>query len=226
MLKSLFSRFENIIVFDVETTGVNPKHDEIIEFAALRVVNKQGNAVIEESDNFLVKLSEGRRLPHVITNLTGITEERIDEEGIEKEVACERITGMLGHKNSLLAAYNAQFDLCFLYHFLDLFGEASVLKNVKMLDVLTVYKDRKPYPHKLGDAVAAYSIDGVKAHCAGDDTRATYEILCKMGEEDDDLENYINLFGFNPKYGVSGTKISSVKYLPQGYDMKSKLYEI
>ncbi|MCL2153713.1 MAG: exonuclease domain-containing protein, partial [Oscillospiraceae bacterium] len=122
-------------------------------------------------------------------------------------------------------AYNAQFDLCFLYYFLYNFGKNDALKNTKMLDVLTVYRDRKPYPHKLIDAVSMYSLDTNNAHRALDDARVTFELLSEMGKELDDLEHYINLFGYNPKYGVSGPKISSVKYLPQGYDRIKKLYE-
>jgi DNA polymerase-3 subunit epsilon len=39
-----------------------------------------------------------------------------------------------------------------------------------------------------------------------------------------DLEKYVNLFGYNPKYGISGNKISSVRYLPQDYNTAKKLY--
>jgi DNA polymerase-3 subunit epsilon len=46
-----------------------------------------------------------------------------------------------------------------------------------------------------------------------------------MWKEMDDLVHYVNLFGYNPKYGVSGSKISSVKYLPQGYERTKRLYE-
>lgn len=45
-----------------------------------------------------------------------------------------------------------------------------------------------------------------------------------MEAEEADLERYINLFGYNQKYGVSGPRISSVRYLPQGYAGSGKLY--
>ena len=47
-----------------------------------------------------------------------------------------------------------------------------------------------------------------------------------MAKECDDLERYINLFGYSPRYGVSGPKISSVKYVPQSYRNKDKLYHL
>ena len=42
MLDSLFQSFDNIIILDIETTGFDPKRDEIIEFAALKIHNQQG----------------------------------------------------------------------------------------------------------------------------------------------------------------------------------------
>ena len=94
-----------------------------------------------------------------------------------------------------------------------------------MLDAMTVYKDRRPYPHKLQNAIDAYGLVTQNTHRAVDDARATLELLYAMAAERDDLDRYINLFGYNPKYGVSGPKISSVRYVPQGYNETCKLYE-
>ena len=226
MLGSLFSRFDNILVFDVDTTGFDAKNDEMIEVALLHVVNKQSVPIIEDELNVLIKLTLGRSLPANITNLTGITEQQLLTEGIEKEKACAMLVDKLSCRNPLLVAFNAQFDLCFLYYFLHSFGKAGVLKNAKMLDALTVYRDRKPYPHKLSDAAQDYVLDSKNSHRALDDARLTFELLCALGEESDGLERYVNLFGYNPKYGVSGQKISSVRYLPQRYDSDRKLYEL
>ncbi|MCL2279212.1 MAG: 3'-5' exonuclease [Oscillospiraceae bacterium] len=224
MLNSLFNCCKNIVVFDVETTGINPKNDEIIEIAALRAVNNNGIIVVEDKSSFLVKLTPGRRLPAVISDLTGITESRLQKEGISKEDTCAGVVNMLSHQDLLLAAYNAHFDLSFLYFFLRTFQKEACLKNLKLLDVLTIYKDRKPYPHKLSNAAVAYGLNLPDAHRALNDVNTTFELLCKMGEELDDLDKYVNLFGYNPKYGVPKQKISSVRYLPQPYNAKNPLY--
>ena len=50
------------------------------------------------------------------------------------------------------------------------------------------------------------------SHRAIDDVRATVEVLRAMGTERDDLERYVDLFG---------PRISSVRYLPQGYEPKA-----
>ncbi|AFB76063.1 hypothetical protein 2209_scaffold441_00046 [Bacteriophage sp.] len=39
-----------------------------------------------------------------------------------------------------------------------------------------------------------------------------------MDDERDDLTAYVNLFGYNPKYGVSGRRIVGVRYEPQGFN--------
>ena len=224
MLTSLFREFDNILIFDIETTGIDPKNNEIIEIAMLRVTEKDDTCIISEQFGALVRLSPNRRLSAKITEITGITEQQLMENGLPKEEVCGKIAEMLSCEKPLLVAYNAQFDLCFLYYFLKNFGKADVLKNAKKLDAMTVYKDRRPYPHKLSDAVSAYGLSLDNAHRALDDTRVTFELLCEMAKETDDLHKYIDLFGYNPKYGISGPKISSVKYLPQGYDSKKKLY--
>ena len=225
MLSSLFKNFDNIIVLDVETTGIEVRQEEIIELGALRLTQRQGRPVVEEEFNHLIQLSAGKRLPAQITELTGITEGELIEQGLPKEEVSARFAEMLDCESPLLVAYNAQFDLCFLYYFLNQFGWAALLKKVKMLDALTVYKDRRSYPHRLENAVAAYSLHTQNTHRAIDDAKATLELLEAMEGECDDLKHYVNLFGFNPKYGISGPKISSVRYLPQAYNQSQKLYE-
>ena len=220
MLESLFDRFDNIIVLDTETTGFSPRREEIIELAMLRV-SRGGET--QEYDNF-IRLSPGRSIPPKIVELTGITDAMLESEGVSKEEACADLAEMLSLERPLVVAYNAQFDLGFLYYFLNGFGKAGALKNVHMLDALTVYRDRRPFPHKLCNAVEAYSLVSQNTHRAIDDTKATYELLCAMDAEEPDLHRYINLFGYSEKYGVSGQRISSVTYRPQGYENKTKLY--
>ena len=126
----------------------------------------------------------------------------------------------------MIAAYNAQFDLLFLYHFLDRCGDARLLQGQPKLDLLTVYRDRRAYPHRLSSAIEAYGLqDSVQnSHRAIDDVRATVAVMREMAAERDDLARYINIFGYSAKYGVSGPRISSVRYLPQGYEPSDPIY--
>ena len=225
MLDSLFQKFDNLIVLDTETTGIDHAKEEIIELAAVRLVQRNGR--LEYADEFddLIRLSEGKHLSDEIVKLTGITEQMLASQGVSKEESCGRLMAMLNVSRPLVIAYNAHFDLCFLYYFLRRYGDVSVLKQVKMLDALSIYKDRRPYPHKLANAVDAYSLKTQTTHRAVDDAKATVELLCAMQQEEDDLDQYINLFGYNPKYGEPKPKIGSVHYVPQPYNSLHKLYE-
>ena len=208
-------------MLDTETTGFSPRSDEVIELALLRMT-AAGEA--EEYDEF-IRLSPGKRLPEKITELTGITEEML-RGGVGKNEAARALADMLAHGRTLVCAYNAQFDLVFLYYLLDAYDLAGTLRGVRFLDALTVYKDRRPYPHRLADAVAAYALVSQNTHRAIDDAHATWELLCAMDAEAGDLDRYLNLFGYNAKYGLPKRRISSVAYRPQGFDAVGKLYDI
>lgn len=225
MLDSLFERFDSIIVLDTETTGIDSRTNEIIELAALRLHRDGDSYKIDMELDDLVRLSPGRKLPSKIEELTGITQEQLEQEGLEKTEVCRRFCEFFTEERTLVCAYNAQFDLCFLYRFLLQFDKASLLKGLGFLDVLTIYKDRRDYPHRLKDAIAAYNLDTQNTHRALDDTRAALDVLIAMDLEEPDIHRYIGLFGYNPKYGVSGPRISSVTYRPQSYKRSDKLYE-
>ena len=89
-----------------------------------------------------------------------------------------------------------------------------------------MYKDRRPYPHRLFNAIEAYGLTGqvVNSHRAIDDVIATVAVMEAMAAEKDDLECYVNLFGYNPKYGIEGKPIGSVTYKPQPYNITNPLY--
>ena len=55
-------------------------------------------------------------------------------------------------------------------------------------------------------------------------SRPCMEVMKEMEKERDDLMCYVNLFGYNPKYGVEGKPIGSVTYKPQSYNPSKPLY--
>ena len=221
MFEALFSKYDRLVLFDTETTGLDFARDEIIEFAAI-VVEPAG--VVQEYDE-LVKLSPGNTVPPFIAQLTGITDQDLRERGISKTRLCRDITQMI-EGNTLLLAYNAHFDLSFLYYLLLRDGDPMILKGKDKLDLLTVYKDRRAYPHKLCNAIEAYGLAGTveNSHRAVDDVLATLEVMKAMEQEKPDLQQYINLFGYSPKYGISGKPIGTVTYKPQGFEPKGPIY--
>ena len=225
-MKKLFEKYDRLFLFDTETTGLDFARDEIIEFAAVVVELRDGNPTITEQYDELITLSPGGFVPPQIEKLTGISNMDIMERGIPKTRVCCDIARMIGG-NTLLLAYNAHFDLSFLFYLLLREGDPMILRGKDKLDLLTVYKDRRSYPHKLCNAIEAYGLSDqvVNSHRAVDDVIATVAVMEEMEREKDDIHNYVNLFGYNAKYGISGKPISSVTYRPQGFDPVRPLYE-
>ena len=225
-LEKLFEKYDRLVVFDTETTGLQFSRDEIIEFAAVVVEQRAGKAQVLEEYDELVTLSPGGFVPPMIQELTGITNEDIRARGIPKTRLCCDIARMIAG-NTLLLAYNAHFDLSFLYYLLLRDGDPTILKGKDKLDLLTVYRDRRDYPHKLRSAIEAYGLSGqvVNSHRAVDDVLATVAVMLEMEKERDDLHNYVNLFGYIPKFGIDGKAIGSVTYKPQPYNCPVLLYQ-
>ena len=225
-LEKLFEKYDRLVIFDTETTGLQFSRDEIIEFAAVVVEQRDGKVQVLEEYDELITLSPGGFVPPMIQNLTGISNEDIRQRGIPKTRLCCDIARMIAG-NTLLLAYNAHFDLSFLYYLLLRDGDPTILKGKDKLDLLTVYRDRRSYPHKLCSAIEAYGLSDqvVNSHRAVDDVLATVAVMLEMEKERDDLHNYVNLFGYIPKFGIDGKAIGSVSYKPQPYDSPVPLYQ-
>ena len=223
----LFEKYDKLFLFDTETTGLIYSRDEIIEFAAVVLERRNGEVVVTEEYDELITLSPDGFVPAQIEALPGITNQDIREKGIPKTRVCCDIARMIAG-NTLLLAYNAHFDLSFLFYMLLRNGDPQILRGKDKLDLLTVYKDRRSYPHKLCHAIEAYGLSGkvINSHRAVDDVLATVEVMKCMEQERDDLCRYLNLFGYNPKYGISGKPIGSITYKPQCFDPVAPLYEL
>ena len=81
-LETLFAKYDRLVLFDTETTGLDYARDEIIEFSAVVVERVDGAPkVVQEYDN-LITLSPGGFGPPKIQQLTGISTQDIRERGI------------------------------------------------------------------------------------------------------------------------------------------------
>lgn len=232
-LADVFTKYKAVVFFDTETSGLDADTCQIIELAAIRIEQTaRGTLRMADTADMFVKLPEGEKLPEQITNLTGITDKLLEAEGVTEGEAAARFTDMLRGGPVLLVAHNAQFDLLFSRamiwrHVAD--GE-ELFEGADYLDSLTVYKDRRAYPHKLANAIAAYKLgDKVKnSHRAIDDVEALLEVCKAMDNERADLLSYVNVFGYNPKYGVTGDRLPRVTYWPQHFNdyMQSPYYTL
>ena len=231
MFDALFAKYKHLVFLDTETTGfLSDKDDQIIELAAISV-DKDGNE--KEMDNY-IHLHLKETIPDNIIKLTGIMPITVAMEGIDEHEAVKKFWeiaqpdgDLFDEDRTLLIAHNAHFDLMFLAYAQirarDNHGmtvEYAKFKDADYLDTLTVYRDRRQYPHKLENAIAEYGLSGKveNSHRAVDDCRALYEVTKKMWEEKADLDKYVNVFGFLKKYGPEEHPFKKVTYGPQGFD--------
>jgi len=204
-----------LVFFDVETTGFDPVLDRIIEIALLVVEDGKVKVRLDKFIKQDVVVSDE------VKDLTGISNELLDELGDSEEFVAGMVRDLLV-EGSLMIAHNCQFDLGFLYQLLCRYYAVSevdgLFESMEWLDTLTVFRDRKGYPHKLVDMCEYYNIGDVRFHRALDDTVALSKCVKALNRERNDLVSYFNVFGFNPKYGVSGEEFSFIRYVPQKYN--------
>ena len=209
-----------VIYFDTETTGLDCDRCNIIELAMLTVIDDE---IVETYDEFV---NIGCRLPPKITKITGITDEMLINEGVSEERIARDLKERLT-PGTVMIAHNCQFDLSFVYSLLKRYypDEAcDIVSSLNWIDTVSVLKDRKDYPHKLIDAVEFYGIEKVNFHRAIDDTKALYMVTQAMRKDRDDLKEYRNVFGYNPKWGVGGIEFKFIHYEAQPYhNMGEKL---
>ena len=92
--EELFAKYDRLVLFDTETTGLFFNRDEIIEFAAVVVEKRNGQPVVVEEYDELISLTPGNVVPPMIEKLTGITTQDLKEKGIPKTQVCAQIMNL------------------------------------------------------------------------------------------------------------------------------------
>ncbi len=217
------SIYDSIIVFDTETSGLDFVKDEIIEISLLQIKGRDCPKISCELDRYIYL---GRPLDTAVVELTGITDEKLNECGLDRKEVAREVADIFKGRN-LVVAHNANFDLHFLTQMMKKTGVYLDTSSLDFLDTLTIYKDRRSFPHKLCNAISEYALEdkAVNSHTSIDDAYAALLVLDAMTEERDDIECYVNLFGYNPKYSfLPVPELSKITYCPQPYGAKLPVY--
>ena len=82
--------YDNLVFFDTETTGLDPKENRIIEIAAVKISPCNSSRM-----DLFVQLPIMQFLPDKIVELTGITDKMLQEEGVPEEEALKQFAGLL-----------------------------------------------------------------------------------------------------------------------------------
>jgi DNA polymerase-3 subunit alpha (Gram-positive type) len=160
----------DFVVFDIETTGLNPKHDKIIEIAAVRI---EGGQVAE---TFTALIDPHEPLSEKIKELTGIEDEHLTgQPGIE-EILPRFLEFARG---AVLVAHNAGFDTGFVREACSQHGYPYELTSVDTLGLSRLLlKDLKR--HRLNMVAKHLGVKLENHHRALDDAAATAEIFIKL----------------------------------------------
>ena len=169
--KNLNRFIDNYVLVDIETTGLSPIYDDIIEIGAIKVEN---NKMIDEYSQ-LIKID--RILPQKITELTGITDNMLATGKMPKTVL-EEFIKFVG--NNVIIGHNVNFDLGFLCNKCKKYLNYNL--NNDYID--TLYLARKLVPnsinHKLGTLAKLFNINYEGAHRGLKDVEITYEVYNKL----------------------------------------------
>ncbi|MFC1513923.1 PolC-type DNA polymerase III [candidate division KSB1 bacterium] len=159
------------VAVDVETTGTNSISDNITEIGALKI---ESGVIV---DKFETLVNPGRYIPFDIMNLTGISNEMVNEAPGMKDVMPDFLD-FLG--DAVFIAHNASFDLRFINSELEKLGIERLLN-----DVVCTYKlSKKIYPDlkklSLKRISTNLGIINQNPHRAGSDAAVCAQIFIKM----------------------------------------------
>jgi DNA polymerase-3 subunit epsilon len=156
----------DFVVIDVETTGLDPYSDEIIELAALKVINHR----IEDTFQCLIKPEFP--ISGYITRINGITNEMVKDSPVIAEVLPNYLE-FLG--DSILFGHNIRFDINFI---------SEACKQCCLSPLANDYVDMLPLSrkavkeipnHKLATLIRAFGIEVSCFHRALADCESTYK---------------------------------------------------
>lgn len=191
---------KNYIVIDLEMTGLHPKKDSILEVGVVRVRNHE----IQDTLGFFV--NAGRRIPTEVTELTGITQDMV-EQGCSPEEALHRVVDFVG--DDIWVGHNILYDYSFLKQ------QAVNMRlpfEKQAVDTLHIARAcmQEPQSKSLDSLCDYLGIVRVKNHRAVEDAKATY-LLYEWMEKNFAVE-YGKVFVpkpliYRPKRETPATKI-------------------
>ena len=161
-------------VVDVETTGLGPANNNIIEIGLVKIKNFK---VIDRYNSFI---NPGRSIPPFITQFTGISNDDVYDAPFFEDLV-KPLQDFL--EDSVLVGHNLQFDLSFLRKEFQVCG----VENYQPLQLCTLRLARRMFPNlksrSLGNLATHLRLKNEDAHRAYADAEVTAKILHHLVEQ-------------------------------------------
>lgn len=163
---------QTLVAFDLETTGLDPEEDYIVEFGF--AVRKEDD--FSEVTDFMV--GDAPTMPKKAGDVNGITDDMFVDEPPLKDVFDEKVLPFLEEADALIA-HNRGFDMSFLLHKMqeyDLEGPIPPCFCTKMM----AKRHGGFTNNKLQTVRSEFGIRQGDAHRAGDDARVCGEVFLEL----------------------------------------------
>lgn len=219
--KNLLLFPKDYVVIDIETTGLSPEYDSIIEVAAIKY------SCNKEIDSFtsLIKPEidslDGTYIDSFIEELTGITNEMLAVAPLPTNVFPD-FYKFIG--DSIIVGHNVNFDINFLYdnmqHYL------SEYFSNDFVDTMRLSRNLHPEErhHRLSDLIERYNIDAKCSHRALADCQSTQKCLLSIFEDACNIFGDTTAFFDSIRKRKNGLKSSDITTDKISFDITHQLY--
>ena len=183
--KSLLDFPDRFVCVDLETTGLSPQYDEIIEICAIKIANQQ------QIGSFHTLIKPQEEIDDYITELTGITNKMVSDSPSIEFVLPKLIEFIA---DEIVVGHNVSFDVNFIYYnYLEYYN-----KYFQNDYIDTMRLSKRLYPelphHRLNDLIELFDIKTDGAHRANRDCEAT--VLCMNYLKKTALQKYETVDNF------------------------------
>lgn len=163
----------DFVAVDIETTGFSQNYDSIIQIGAVKIVD---DLPVDEM-NVYIKVN--KKVPKEVTEICKITNELLNEKGINYAVALQQFVDFVGDME--LVAHNSTFDQRFLYEKIK--KKTFHYLNNKFYCTVKLAKYKLPHlkNYKLDTVASELGIPNINHHHALNDAKVCADIMLVLG---------------------------------------------